>query len=293
MFEKSFSTPEQEKPVETKIILEILRHGKKESDKTKTDEELRLTEEGRKMSQEKGSALSPQAEVSVGFGSSKKRAQETALRVMLPEINENTSLEEIEKMISNEIKVGKKLVEDERLDYDFDGPEGKEVVEAFKVGQYFQYMLEKSDQRAIELGDEVSSTYSRLAGNIAEIINKYTVIGNNFNRIASEKDDYKKFGNQLERYLGSHAGVIEPFIARILEETCGKEKRDEFISSLGGGFKETDGIHVEVINKGKEQKIVMTYKVNGGIENLEISKELLERIIGEREEFEKMVSKQQ
>lgn len=289
MLKETSYSPEKEKQIVTKIILEFMRHGEKESDKTKSDEEVRLTEKGRKMAQDKGRAIEPQKEVALAWGSPKKRTQETALHVMLPEIDDNASLEEMEQIIAQEQKIGKKLIEDERLNFDLSGPEGKEMFDAFKAGQYLQYLIEKSDQRAIELGDKTSSTYSRYAGNIAEILNRYSKIGDNFNRIASKKDDYEEFGNQLERYLASHQGVVEGFTAKVLEKTQGAEKRNEFIKSLGGGFKEAEGIHVEVINNGNEQKISIAYKLNGDKETIEINKELLEEIIKEREDFEKAV----
>lgn len=284
------TSPEVEKKVGTKITLEFMRHGEKESDKNKTDEEIRLTRKGRKMAQEKGGQLQPHKEVALVWGSPKQRTQETALHAMLPEIDKNASLEEIKKMISQEQKVGKKLIEDERLNFNLSGPEGKEMLEAFKAGQYLQYLIDKSDQRAIELKDKDSSTYSRFAGNIAEIIQRYSKIGNNFNRIASFKDNYKKFGNQLERYLGSHQGIVEAFVAKVLEETQGEEKRDEFINSLSGGFKETEGIHVEIINNGNEQKILIEYKINNEKQKVEIDGKLLDEIIDERNEFEKKIT---
>ena len=292
MLNETSYSPEKEKKIETKIILEFMRHAEKENDKTKIDKEIRLNEKGRKMAQEKGETLEPQKDVSLAWGSLKKRTQETALRAMLPEINENASLEEIQEIIAQEQKIGKKLIEDERLDFDLSGPEGKEMLAAFKEGKYLPYLINESDKRAIELGDKTSSSYSRYAGNIAEIVNRYAKICDNFNRIDSKSDKYEEFGNQLERYLASHQGVVEGFVAKVLEETQGAEKRDEFIASLDGGFKETQGIHVEVINNGDEQKISISYKIGDNEEILEINSELLEKIIKEREGFEKEVENQ-
>lgn len=283
-------SPEGEKVVETKVILEFMRHSKKESDETKTDEEARLTEEGRKMAQERGMSLEPQKEVSLAWGSPKQRTQETALHVMLPEIDENMTLEEMKETIAQEQKIGGKIKEDLRLNFDVSGPEGKEMFEAFKEGKYLQYLIEKSDQRAIELKDKVSSSYARYAGNIAEIVSRYTKIGNNFNRIASQKEDYEEFGNQLERYITTHQGVVEGFLAKVLEEKEGVEKRDEFIKALGKGFKELQGIHVEIINDGSQQKIRIDYTVNDKAESVEIDNELLEKIIKDRADFEEQVN---
>ena len=284
--------PENEQRIKTKIILEFMRHGEKENDKTKSDEEVRLTEKGRMMAGEKGEELDPQKEVSLAWGSPKKRTQETALRAMFPDIDPNASLEDIEEMIREEQKFGKKLIVDERLSFDLSGPEGKEMLAAFKEGKYLQYLISESDKRAIELGDKTSSSYLRYAGNISEIINRYAKIGDNFNRIASKDDKYKEFGNQLKRYLATHQGVAEGFVAKVLEEAQGPEKRDEFISSVGSGFKETEGIHLEIQNNGNHQEITITYQINGNKETIAVSRDLIENIIKDREEFEKKITTQ-
>ena len=284
--------PENEQRVKTKIILEFMRHGEKENDKTKSDEEVRLTEKGRMMAGEKGEELDPQKEVSLAWGSPKKRTQETALRAMFPDIDPNASLEDIEEMIREEQKFGKKLIVDERLSFDLSGPEGKEMLAAFKEGKYLQYLISESDKRAIELGDKTSSSYLRYAGNISEIINRYAKIGDNFNRIASKDGKYEEFGNQLERYLATHQGVAEGFVAKVLEEAQGPEKRDEFISSVGSGFKETEGIHLEIQNNGNHQEITITYQINGNKETIAVSRDLIENIIKDREEFEKKITTQ-
>src|SRR3989344_9313950 len=286
------SESESGEKIKTKIILEFMRHGEKENDKTKSDEEVRLTEKGRMMAGEKGEELDPQKEVSLAWGSPKKRTQETALRAMLPDIDPNASLEDIEEIIREEQKFGKKLIVDERLSFDLSGPEGKEMLAAFKEGKYLQYLISESDKRAIELGDKTSSSYSRYAGNIAEIVSRYIKIGDNFNRIASKDGKYEEFGNQLERYLATHQGAAEGFVAKVLEEAQGLEKRDEFISSVGSGFKETEGIHLEIQNNGNHQEITITYQINGNKETIAVSRDLIENIIKDREEFEKKITTQ-
>lgn len=291
---KEPKSPEVEKQIETKVILEFMRHGEKDPNKTepvKPDNEVRLTEKGRKMAQEKGEKLNPQKEVALGWGSPKVRTHETALHAILPEIDANASLEEMEEMIKKEQKIGKKLISDERLSFDFSKSSGAETIKEFKAGRYLPHLIEKSDQNAIDAGDKTSSTYSRFAGNVSEIIDRYAKVGDNFNRIASKNDKYQEFGNQLERYLGTHLGVAECFTAKVLEKIEGNAKRDEFIKSVGEGFKETEGIHLEIINNGNEQKIKITYPMNGSKENIEIDKSLIEEIIKERDEFEKLIDK--
>jgi hypothetical protein len=286
-------SPEVEKQTETKIILEFMRHGKKETDKNKPETDISLTDEGRDMAFKRGKELSPQVEVSLARASQYRRAKETVAHIMLAEqenIDPNATLEELEATIAKEIKIGKKIIEDKRLGYEY-GPEAaQDATKAVKEGRYFPYIIEESDKLAIKRGDKISSTYTRYAGNIAEIIDRYSRIGTNFNRIASQTEKYKKFGNQLERYMGNHMGSVESFMAKVLEKMYGEDKRDELIKSVGGGFKELHGIHIEIINKGDNQKILIIYDINNQNETLEINNELLKDIIRERSEFEKLIN---
>lgn len=285
------STSEQSKV--TKVILEFMRHSKKETDPSKTDEEILLTAEGRALATERGKELEPQSEVSIAYGSPKQRTQETAARAMLVGAIDNpeADLEVIKEMVRDHLKYGEKIREDKRLSFDLSGPMGQEMLTAFKAGEYLPYLIQKSDQRAIETKDSVSTTYLRQAENVAELVKRYTHVGDNFQKLAEHTDKYEQFGNQLERYMGTHQGVAECFVAKVLEKIQGNTERDEFIASVGVGFSETRGIHIEITNAGDEQKIIMTYPVKNedGIEeqrSVEFSTELLDEIIAERAAFE-------
>lgn len=282
---------EIEKKIRTKVILEFMRHAKRDKDDPNPDEEIRLNEEGRKMSKKKGEILSPQKNVSLAWGSQFKRAQETSLHAMLQEIGVDDSLEEMDAEISKHQKYGKKIIVDKRLGYDLSGSSGGESLKAFKEKRYIPYVIEKSDQLSIKAGDKISTTYTRHAGGLAEIIYRYSQVGNNFNCLVSEKKDkYERFGNQLERYLGTHSGIQEFFLAKVIEKNEGIEKRNNFIKLLGGGFKETEGMRVEIINDENEQEITIYYQLGGKNEKLVVEKKLLEEIIEERNAFEKKVN---
>ncbi|MCX6765981.1 MAG: phosphoglycerate mutase family protein [Candidatus Moranbacteria bacterium] len=290
------TSPEVEKKVETKIILEFMRHGEPESWKeSQPDERRRLTEKGRAQSDEKGRKLNPQADVSLAWSSHRDRAKETAYRTMLADenINPDAGLEDIEKVISEELKVGKKIISDKRLDYNDEGELGDLLWEADDKGEFLDWLVNKSDKEALKYPGNETITYTRAAGNIAEIIGRYAKIGNNFNRIASKAGKYEKFGNQLERYLGTHQGIVELFIAKIIEKAEGVEERNEFIKALGEGFELTEGPRIEISSKDSEQNIYMAYKnAEGKEEKIEIKKELLEEIIKDKENFEKSIESQ-
>lgn len=93
----------------------------------------------------------------------------------------------------------------------------------------------------------------------------------------------------MERYLGTHAGISESFVAKILEKTKGIDERDAFVKNLGSSFKETEGMRIEIVNKGKEQRFFLSYEINGKSVSMEIDSSVLYGIISEREEFEKKI----
>ena len=101
MFEKqsNFENKEQLKDYTSKIELIFMRHDEKENDKTKGDEEVRLTPEGKMHAKDK--ALQDDINQSMAFGSSRNRTQETAGLVMSGKLKEITGTETLEELKSN------------------------------------------------------------------------------------------------------------------------------------------------------------------------------------------------
>ena len=293
------SQAELELGVESRVILEFMRHGKKETDQNKTNEKLLLTPKGRQQALDKGKELDPRADVSVAWGSPRIRSRETAALAMLAneDIDPDASLEEIEqeidRVISAKGKQKRKIIEDSRLDFNFSGPGiGKWASDLYvDAAPLMPTYIRESDQRALETGDRENDTYTRKAGDIAEIILRYAKIGDTFNRIVSETDKYAKTGNQLERYLGTHGSVLEPLVAKLIEKLNGVEARDKFAELVGNDFAETKGIRAEIINKGTEQQIKIRYEIDGQEQEIDVDVNLLEEIVKEREEFEKKFDK--
>ena len=128
------TTPEFKRKV-TKVIIECRRHGQKENDEKKDNRKKLLTPTGRKQAVDKGKEFHPQSRVSVAVGSPQERTQETAAHMMLADeekISVNDTLEKMQASIAEELKVGEKIIEDERLDFGFDGPIGEEVNAEYK-----------------------------------------------------------------------------------------------------------------------------------------------------------------
>ena len=296
----SESHAEQEQEFESKVVIELMRHGKREKHPDQAQDggpRLPLTSAGRAQADARGEALHPQSEVALGWGSPRDRARETAYRVMLAseEIGSEDTLEEIEAKIAEELRYGKKMIADERLDFHDNGPIAAAGVAAYHAKQYMPWVIERSDVDALAEHDTGSSTYTRMAGNVAELVLREASAGKAFNRIASQTDKYEATGNRLESYMGTHQGIAESFVAKILEEVQGDAAKKEFLDSVGSGFNETEGAHIEIINKGQNDQVIrMTYKLKDDSgereESVEFGVDVLRKIISDRETFDAQIA---
>jgi len=290
-------TPERER-FRSKIFLAFFRH----SIKGAPPLEL-LTPEGRKLAKEKAKEYHPveisvdEIKQAVAFGSPRIRAKETAGFVLGGEKEEITgeeNLKELEEKLSKGLKYGSKIGVDKRLDFYLDEETllGKKEMEAYKRGELLKLIVEESDRLAKESGDEVSLTYSRMAAQVAEIVKKYIRAEKRWDELVQSKG----YQPVLERYLGSHQGILESFLAKVIEKTRGIGERDKFVQVLGNkGFDFVEGFKVEIINPvgGDPEKpeIVISYQKRDKDNNIifdlseRIDEELIEEIIREGKRF--------
>lgn len=267
MFEKqkNFENKETIKDYTSKIELFFMRHDEKEKDKTKSDEEIELTLKGKIHAKEK--AWQNDISQSMAFGSARKRTQETAGLIMsgkLDGITGKETLEELKEKLDKDLllKSGSKIRVDDRLNFeaDFSSNYGKKALEAYESGKYLKFLVEESDNLAKEENDDKSSTYATQAQAIASIVQKYYGISPRFNEIVQDKN--KNYKDTLKRFFGSHQGVLECFLAKIIEKTKGIEERDKFVQILNNqGFDYAEGFDIEIKNKESgEPTIHISYK---------------------------------
>ncbi|MFA6227017.1 MAG: histidine phosphatase family protein [Candidatus Paceibacterota bacterium] len=260
--ESQIKSPEAIREYQSEIILNFFRHGEKEKDKTKTDEQIRLTPGGRmqaKNKAEKGSDI----DQSVAFVSTKERTWETAGFVMAggeDEITGNETLEELKTKIDKDLAYGSKFNVDSRLDFSIGKTEyEKQAIDAFTKGKFMEFLADQSDTLAKEQGFEGQLTYSRQAKGVAEIVLKYFNIAPRWNKLVEEKSD--KYEPEMKRFFATHQGIAESFLMKVVEMTKGIEERNKLIKALKNtGFDVTEGFELDVITKAGSEKPTLHLK---------------------------------
>lgn len=283
---------EKKEDFTSRISLSFYRHGEKEPwERGSDDIALGLTQEGRQQAIEKGKEPS-QGEGVVALGGIRKRTLETAGIIAAGKRGEITGKEseaELKEKIEKNIKAGELVVED-RLDFDinFESEYGNILFRAINSPGFIKFIVEKSDDLARKYGDKKSFTYSRSASSVAEIISRYIGIGGQWDELV-RKNKESKYPKTWEIILGTHQGISESFLSKLIEKTKGPEERNRFLEALNDqGFENVEGFGVEILNnngerptlrisykKSKEEKKVFEYNEN-------INPEILKEIINEK-----------
>lgn len=287
---------EQKEKYTSKIELNFFRHGDKESDKTKSDDEIRLNESGRGQAVDRSVELK-NPRLAKAMGSPRIRTQETAALVMLgkeKDMNPSEGAENVKEIASPGISNSPRIVEDDRLNFFLDEAteSGKVALDNFKKGNYIKWLVENSDADAEKNGDiETNSSYAKSASGIASIIKDYVDASGRWDDIVKAEDTRKfpkGYAKELERFFGSHLGVTEAFLAKAVEKTKGVDERNKFIEALGNqGFKFVEGYKVDILNENGEVKVMVEYKKEDADGNVifefseEIPAEMIDEIIEE------------
>ncbi|MFA6463505.1 MAG: histidine phosphatase family protein [Candidatus Paceibacterota bacterium] len=277
----------------TKVVLDFFRHDEKDPNKVepiKPDEEVELTPKGKLDA--KGHAKIEDTTFAIATGTDRKRARQTAIYHMAGKneaVTGEETYEELEQVVNKGREYGSKIVTDNRLNFTVEKntPFGKVAFERFFKGEYLKFLVEESDQFSKEVGNTEESTYSSLAGNVAELVKKNIAVSRNFDQLYQSKSEEERKTNELQRFFGSHQGVTESFLAKLIENIKGVEERDKFVKILKNrGFDFSEGFEIDILNKDTEEepKIKISYRkeVEGEepfIFEEEIPSELIDQII--------------
>lgn len=133
------------------------------------------------------------------------------------------------------------------------------VYKRLEERDYLKFLVEESDELAEKLEDENASTYSKMASNIASIVDKYLNIAPKWGELVRSKDE---FSETLERFFCTHQGISESFLAKVIEKTKGIKERDRFVQVLDNyGFDFTEGFNVEILSKDSKDSVIhISYK---------------------------------
>ena len=292
---------ENEKSYSSRIILNFFRHAEKEKQPPAGkvgDEAIQLTGHGKQQAVDRGAqfrAADRDASQSVAFGSPRERSQQTAGFVMAggeDEITGTESLEELKVKLDRGRVFGTKLGTDPRLDFHAGNKTFEaEVTQAYLDKHMLTWLVHTSDTRARQLHDRDGSTYLRVARDFSEIVVKYLRTAKRIDQLVREK----KYDDTVQKFFGSHQGVPELFMARVIEKLQGAEERDRFVAALDGeGFAYVEGFQVEIQNPsdGSEARALLNFQKpaadgHDGYEiHLPVTMTLLKEMVADGDQFD-------
>lgn len=290
-------TPEQEREYTSRVLLHFARHGDKTKDVGDGSNVVQvLTELGKQQGWEKGEKFAPAKPTAMAFGGDVIRSQEMGGHMLAgaenrDDITGDETLDELRTKLDKGRKIGTRLGVDPRLSFHYETPAVRETSDAaYDRGEGLRWFIDESDKFIAEHGNDRETSYSRMASNIAQILQKYAKIAPNYNRIVSEEEKMKQYGDTLERFMGSHAGAIDFFLCKLIEVISGSEERDRLVRMLGNQmFDVGEGFDIEIAMVDDQPEMTINYERKGKgdeedfIFHETIGPEVLEQIIEEGE----------
>lgn len=265
---------QQQKPekVNPKVILHFLRHSIKEEGTGKDDKDISLSGEGRELAARKYENPLDMRYAHVE-ASPRMRTQETAA----------TTATKDAKARPEDLGVGKMRIR-EALDYNLDETEGygKRLYEKDAEGKLLSFLLHESDAAVRASGDTTSSTYSRMAANIAGIIYRNYQTASRGASMFERSEHSQSEHNDFERILATHGAIQECFLLKAVEKVKGIAAHDALLAVIGEkGFDFTEGFDVTLSKENGMRQIRITYKRGEYVLNEIVPVSVIEEIIEE------------
>jgi hypothetical protein len=310
--EPKFDSGLEKKPsLEVKIQLHLMRHDMREESGEATQYEIEqgidpdnrtpLTPKGMERASEQGRDDVDLARARV-MGSARIRSQHTAGFHMIggrAEITGTESVDELEKAIQDLGSNQAHFREDKRLNFNDDktAPLGQYLDAAYHSKTYLKTIVEESDTFARNQGSEYQSTYTGKAAQVADLINVYFKAAPRLvNMIpAIQKAQAEKHGEDIEqseaafeRFMGSHQGIPECFLLKVVEVVEGIDARNEFLAEIGNaGFGYSEGYDISLIQADEvtQAELVYVNPRNNKETRIVLTQDILEGIIQEAEDM--------
>lgn len=236
------------------------------------------------------------------IGSARERSRHTAAFHMVggrKEVGGTESLDELEKVVQELGENKAHFRVDERLNFhdDKSAPLGGFLNDAYENKTYLKTIVNESDDFARKQNAEYQSTYTGKAAQMAGLVNTYLKAAPRLANLISgiQKSQVEKHGEDrgqsqaaFERFMGTHQGMAESFLLKVVEIAQGVEARNELLSEIGNaGFGYSEGIDINLVQKGSDTKVELVY-INPRTQKetrLELSRDILEKIMQEAEDM--------
>jgi hypothetical protein len=271
----------------SRVILDFIRHEKKDG--------AVLSKQGRLDAAERGVKYRDVNMPRVVVSSQITRSGESALLAGMgdmlsrDEILDYSDFSALKGMIDKKHGLPKPISKsyiDTRLGFDYpDSEVKKRAYAAAGENKFLKWAVEDSNKLEGTATVKGNSSYDSTSANVAGLVLKYVKVSNNFDRLveAGNVDTH-----DIHRILGSHNGVVDVFLAKLIELMKGVAERDKFVSaSEGSGFGFLEGFRMEIVhdNTGALSIKVDYDKQNSKDETVfsfheQVPLEILERIAG-------------
>ncbi len=268
---------ENEPKITSSEVLHLNRHNEK-GDKAKGEDPEALSATGIANAFKRGRERDDVSENAIAFGSEvgpkgNERALHTALMDLagaldIEGVTGEEPLQELQQKINEHDgrTIGSRGTIDKRLGFTLNDQEyRKGVLDAMKEGKMLQYIIQESDAMVLRKNDLEDYSYTRSSGKVAEVVKKYVDASARWDELANDPE--KDYGKVLERFIGSHAGIVDTFLLRLIEKLRGPEERDRLVKALDGGvgFKPGEGfeIHIDTLKGQNAPRIRVQFERKG------------------------------
>ena len=279
----------------TSINIKAIRHSIKDNFSTDgKDTGIPLTSDGVELASQRGHIFREELSNRPDF--TRKAVDQTSI-VASPKIRTQQTAKAVVKGMGSTRERGARISnnlsfltkEESKDDKGLESILAKEGEDALRNKEYVWYLVENSDQRALETLDISGENFTQKAGNVARQILHYVKKFNLFDKIITTNKDGKR-SPIIPRIMVSHAGNIESFFLKALKNMGDYRKGDyeSFLYKNKNGFDFVEGIDIEV-KKDNNGEIVIKLTNKDPYILIDLKKEDLEEMISQSNQLNREI----